>query len=1008
MTNSNDTDVILDLGADRPDGVLQREVMTRLLRLLTEQLDDTKRHESPAQDCWKKNRTPDGLRMDAHHKHRAILLAGRRGEGKTTLLTDLLRQLEEGSFRDFDSADAEKAAKLLSLGLIDPTMLESKQNIILSVISRINNSVDHRHQVGDCSSTAADRCYRDVKEAFAELAKGVTVLDGVGIDLHKGDDWADPRYIMEHGLSQTEAAYSFRQRLDAYICKAATYLGCPGFVLCIDDVDTRFDMGQKVLEALRKYLTSPKLHVIVSGDPELMLTLVRRLQWQEMGKDYIDFEQKVHPRGARASQLDSALEHMGSLTDQYLTKVLPIDRRVRLLTLDELDRATTGGMTIRFAKGEQQQLREFLAEIVNIVWGVRTPEDLDRLSSVLLHLPIRSILEVLRAHAGERGGGRDAAQQAPQSNFTPRQTLEALLQISQTDLRNADAPALEALISGSADATFALISGWLSKHDMWQTHGELSTRFADDRENRVAFSLAALLAQRCRGDLGATLSFCLSFALLQDRVEREEAEIKNDSAKSNATDVLHLYEFLGMGRLAPPTVQMGRLAAWDRGLTFKRQVTRGLRLSGFAVPTSRIRNPNEAFKTLFGEHWCYSGSPASGSGSSPGTQGSNVLVFFENGNRASGLDARIESFPEEIRAYHQRLKGAQEGGYRYGNTRSYLKRAVYNTIEDLADRLDGSAAAVVRLPYSIVLSGQGASNGNYGFRRLLAVLIEVLNAARDKEEEAATKSVREVIEQAMIPRSHPTPSAKDIGIAKDADAGTDKTEDGDEDEPDDDVSEASPDVAETGGKVLAEALTKWAVRHRAPLEGKTIAPKVLLAVWKRFNYAQERLFEDPSYKKQNRRYLGYMMHRSVVMFLHAFAVETMRSENQPLKSRMQNNPIHDDKLFLELLDAMAPGFAETPGGSLFHALLDCPLWGFFLKEDPPQSELETKLGTRTRRKTKNGSATNVRSYYIQYLAKATLPVEPLFKARFTPAGKDVTPVEFDGLYDLLNSVYLQK
>ena len=46
-----------------------------------------------------------------------------------------------------------------------------------------------------------------------------------------------------------------------------------------------------------------------------------------------------------------------------------------------------------------------------------------------------------------------------------------------------------------------------------------------------------------------------------------------------------------------------------------------------------------------------------------------------------------QDVPREIRPYHQRLKQAQVG-YRYGGTRQYLKRGVYNTIEDLVDGFD--------------------------------------------------------------------------------------------------------------------------------------------------------------------------------------------------------------------------------------------------------------------------------------------------------------------------------
>ncbi|MCG6111908.1 MAG: hypothetical protein MEQ74_06960 [Paracoccus sp.] len=973
MVETKKPDVIIDLSADRTDGILQRDVMQQLLKLLPVT-------DSPADmdtfDPWPKiSRTPVSLQIDPHHKHRAILLAGRRGEGKTTFLTDLLGRFEQHRFDDIEGIDRTKVPQLHSLGLIDPTMLETKQNIILSVISRIHDVVEHRHRMGDLTGTAGDRSYQDIREAFAKLAQGVTVLDGVGHDLHQGENWADARFIMDHGLTRTEAAYGFITRLKTYIAAAASYLGGKGFLLCIDDVDTRFDIGQKVLEALRKYLTSPHLHIIVSGDPELMLTLVRRLHWQEMGPNYLDFEKSLHAPGARASQIDSVLDQMGSLTDQYLTKILPIERRLRLHPLAELDGVspTDHRVKLRFNSHEPKPLREVTTRIVARVWGTMPVEDTEHLRLTLLSLPIRSTLEILRASATATGD---------LSNVDAKRVVEALLQISQSDLRNVDAPPIEALRGSAAAPTFALITGWFSKHRMWQSHGELSNRFADERESRVAVSVSALLADRCRGDLGAILSFWLSFALLQDRAERHG----NVPESGAPADKRQLFEFLGMERLEPTYVQMGRLAAWDRGVADKRQVLLGLRLSGIAVPAGRIRNHDEAFRALFGKEWRYSSAAGAKDPRKP-------LVFFDGKGRSPTLDDQIETFPEEIRPYHQRLKKAQVGGYRYGGTRQYLKRGVYNTIEDLVDGLTGAASDIVRLPYSNVLSGQSSALGNYGFLRLLTVLINVLNAASGaKTAEEARPAVAEALAQSMILYGHPTRFAQEVGI--------DATEEVVEEEAtvsqDNEEGDATFGERADDGGSLVLALAGWALTSQELLHDRTLAPKALLAIWKRFNFAQGRLFQDPVHAGQNRRYLGFMMHRSVVMFLHAVGVEALRSENLPLTSRLQNNPTHSDKLFDELLDDLRrrSDFNKTAGGRLFQSLFTCPIWGFFLK-DVPQAQ---------------GAATdpvNIRARYLAELPEQS-DSEDLFEALFRPAGKDVTPVAFAGLYDLLNTVYIQQ
>jgi hypothetical protein len=166
-----------------------------------------------------------------------------------------------------------------------------------------------------------------------------------------------------------------------------------------------------------------------------------------------------------------------------------------------------------------------------------------------------------------------------------------------------------------------------------------------------------------------------------------------------------------------------------------------------------------------------------------------------------------------------------------------------------------------------------------GSLRLLAVLINVLNAANGANTaEEARPAVAEALAQAMILYGHPTRLAQEVGF--------DATEEVVEEEAS--VSQDNYErEAPSGGRAddavsLVLALAGWAVKSQKILQNKTLAPKALLAIWKRFNFAQGRLFQDPVYAGQNRRYLGFMMHRSVVMFLHAAGVEALRSENLPL------------------------------------------------------------------------------------------------------------------------------
>ena len=121
-----------------------------------------------------------------------------------------------------------------------------------------------------------------------------------------------------------------------------------------------------------------------------------------------------------------------------------------------------------------------------------------------------------------------------------------------------------------------------------------------------------------------------------------------------------------------------------------------------------------------------------------------------------------------------------------------------------------------------------------------------------------------------------------------------------------------------------------------------------------------------------------MMHRSVVMFLHAVGVEAMRSESV-LSPSLQNNPTHSDKLFGALLDDIVgrSDFGCYRRGKAVSGPFILSDLGFF-------PEGRAISAGRSRR------PANIRVRHLAELSDSSVS-EDLFKAMFTPAGKDVRP-----------------
>ena len=107
---------------------------------------------------------------------------------------------------------------------------------------------------------------------------------------------------------------------------AASHLGGKGFLLCASTMSIPGSTSvKKVLEALRKYRPAHSAHHRLGGSGTDVDDSGALFHWQEMGPATWTSGADLHALGARLADRSGALDQMGSLTDQYLTKI-PADR----------------------------------------------------------------------------------------------------------------------------------------------------------------------------------------------------------------------------------------------------------------------------------------------------------------------------------------------------------------------------------------------------------------------------------------------------------------------------------------------------------------------------------------------------------------------------------------------------------------------------------------------------------------------------------------------------------
>lgn len=294
-------------------------------------------------------------------KHDVITILGERGTGKTSLLLNLETILE-------DSKD-----ELVFLRIIDPTLFETKQNILVSIISLIADIVK-------------DKATEEWSQSLVELGDGLKLLDGIGSDIIRSDLFDDGELILEKGLDHAHSGLNLEKNFNNFISKSLSLLDNKEmFVLVFDDIDTNIDKGWMVLETIRKYLTSSQLQVFVSGDWELFSSLVRMKQWE-------NFDRKILP----TIEWESKINLVDDLEEQYLVKVLKPEYRIYLENLYHLTtKSEYPTIYIKDNKNNKRTIDSIYQEISEKLFNLKNKEYQIEISKLIKFLPIRTNMKIL-------------------------------------------------------------------------------------------------------------------------------------------------------------------------------------------------------------------------------------------------------------------------------------------------------------------------------------------------------------------------------------------------------------------------------------------------------------------------------------------------------------------------------------------------------------------------------------------------------------------------------------
>lgn len=305
--------------------------------------------------------------------HNTIAIFGGRGSGKTSFLHTVFSEC------------AEKYAKQIEmLKIVDPTLVETKGHVFLWIISLINGAVEAHLNKGETDRLSEEYSRRkEWKDAVRQLARGLHSLENVGIGM-KNEHWHDDYFVVESGLTQVDGALNLEANFRKLVDKALSILNKNAFLIAFDDIDVDMEKGWPVMETIRKYLTTDKIIVLLSGNLKLYSLNVRKHQWEQL-QELQEWEKEKDFKTV-----------VNEIEGQYLMKLLKAENRIFLHSIQDNIRSGKYLYKVKWDELEKEEMltnvyKKALAEL-----GIISRSQSNIYSNYLLSLSVRSQVHFLR------------------------------------------------------------------------------------------------------------------------------------------------------------------------------------------------------------------------------------------------------------------------------------------------------------------------------------------------------------------------------------------------------------------------------------------------------------------------------------------------------------------------------------------------------------------------------------------------------------------------------------
>ena len=444
-----------------------------------------------------------------------ITILGARGSGKTSFLRSVLNH-----YNNKENPNIE------ILSLVDPTLIEEKGHIFLTLISLINSKVEEAISKAECNPCSKEHQNRSCWEKqMKKLAAG---LPYIGIDNNSlYSNWHDPEHVMKKGLECVKAAKELEENFEKVVKYALKILGKKAFLIAFDDIDVNFDKGWQVLETIRKYLTSPHIITLLSGDIKLFSKAIRKNQWNSFGNNLLTYE------GEKLKRIDQFDDMVTELESQYLQKIMKTPNRIHLLTIGEL--IGKNRFEISINKKKDSIYNYYINLLKN--WALTNKYASHAIATYLLTLPLRTQIQILKQYDDYN---KEKVNNASLMNITDvfvSDMYELGIDVEQAKSQHKD--------------LCYIAHNFLIKEELLNETYQLLPTSGSAKCNATLFSLNTMFVEHSKGNPYMFFEYWITIATIKNMltIMPYRSDLKKDVSLLPAIEGLAEYSFIGQNKV---------------------------------------------------------------------------------------------------------------------------------------------------------------------------------------------------------------------------------------------------------------------------------------------------------------------------------------------------------------------------------------------------------------------------------------------------------------------------